>query len=131
MGLWVTKGTMRLFILSILMVQIVVPLITSAPVNAKIDSGIGGEYTVICTANGLKLVRVSDGAEFPEDENQAEHCLSCRIALLGFSLPKADDLITTYVIYEGEQQIVEIDAGTIPQGRIVTDNTARAPPRFV
>lgn len=131
LGLLLRKGTMRFFILSVLMIQISVPLITSTPVNAKIDTGIGGEYTVICTANGLKLVRVSDGDEPPKVENQAEHCLSCRLALLGFSLPDAGDLIAEYVIYEGEQHIVEIDAGIIPQGRVVTDNTARAPPRLV
>lgn len=124
------KGIIRVFVFSLLFIQLSAPLALVTPAVAQYDTGTDGDYMIICTADGLKVIRIEDGAEMPDNTTEAEHCLSCRLALLGFTLPETTDLFTGLVIYPSEGSLVEPDSWIIPQGNIVATNSARAPPHF-
>ncbi len=109
--------------------QALVPLAQAIPLDRDLgrDSDSPFDSLVICTAWGLKIIKLTTGEEPPIDETTPEKCPVCSVVSLTVAIPVADVSAAPHLFLAREQLLPRANF-TAPYLVVIHKSAIRAPP---
>jgi hypothetical protein len=105
--------------------QALVPLAQAIPVDRDSDSPF--DSLVICTAWGLKVIKLTTGEEAPVDETTPDKCPVCSVVSLNVALTSSGAIVVPHEDYF-RKKLLPRSFSEVPFLFIVHNAAIRAPP---
>ncbi len=105
--------------------QALVPLAQAVPFDRGEDSPF--DSLVICTAWGLKVIKLTTGERPPIDETTPDKCPVCSVVSLTVAVPVADVSLPPYLFF-GKEHLLPRSSFEAPYLVVIHKSAIRAPP---